>query len=120
MSGTITVEREHQPAAARRLMLGLLFVVALFNYGDRYMLAILIPDIKAELGLSDSQIGFLTGIAFTIFYATLGIPIAPGGSPFPPQDHRRGTSRVEHHDRGLRPGADVHAAHRSPCSGGRG
>ena len=64
------------PGQSGRLLLGLLFVVALFNYADRYMLGILIPDIKAELALSDSQIGFMTGIAFTVFYATLGLPIA--------------------------------------------
>jgi MFS family permease len=64
------------PQSTRRLTLALLFGAALFNYGDRYMLAILIPDIKADLDLSDTQIGFLTGLAFTLFYATLGIPIA--------------------------------------------
>lgn len=56
--------------------MALLFGAALFNYADRYMLAILIPDIKAELDLSDTQIGFLTGLAFTLFYAIMGIPIA--------------------------------------------
>jgi len=58
------------------MTLALLFGAALFNYADRYMLAILIPDIKADLDLSDTQIGILTGLAFTLFYATLGIPIA--------------------------------------------
>ena len=64
------------PVSTRRLTLALLFGAALFNYADRYMLAILIPDIKADLDLSDTQIGILTGLAFTLFYATLGIPIA--------------------------------------------
>ncbi len=40
------------------------------------MLSILVPDIKADLALSDTQIGFITGIAFSLFYATMGIPIA--------------------------------------------
>ena len=56
--------------------LGILFFVSFFNYMDRYMLAVLLPAIKAELGLSDTQIGFITGLAFTLFYATMGIPIA--------------------------------------------
>ena len=56
--------------------LGLLFLVSFFNYMDRYMLAVLLPGIKADLELSDSEIGFITGLAFTLFYATLGIPIA--------------------------------------------
>ena len=59
-----------------RLALALLFVVALFNYLDRWMLAILIPDIKADLGLSDGQLGFITGVAFSLFYALMGLPIA--------------------------------------------
>ncbi|MFL2770215.1 MAG: spinster family MFS transporter [Rhodospirillaceae bacterium] len=62
--------------ATQRLTLALLFGAALFNYADRYMLAILIPDIRAELELSDTEIGFLSGLAFTLFYATMGIPIA--------------------------------------------
>lgn len=56
--------------------LAILFVVSFFNYMDRYMLAVLLPGIKADLNLSDTQIGFITGFAFTIFFATLGIPIA--------------------------------------------
>lgn len=61
---------------AVRLALALLFLVSFFNYMDRYMLAVLLPAIKADLDLSDTQIGFITGLAFTLFYATLGIPIA--------------------------------------------
>lgn len=56
--------------------MALLFLVSLFNYMDRYMLAVLLPAIKADLQLSDTQIGFITGLAFTLFYATMGIPIA--------------------------------------------
>lgn len=56
--------------------LAILFFVSLFNYMDRYMLAVLIPSIKADLDLSDTQIGIITGLAFTLFYATMGIPIA--------------------------------------------
>jgi predicted MFS family arabinose efflux permease len=36
----------------------------------------LLEPIKAELGLRDSQLGILTGLAFAAFYATLGIPVA--------------------------------------------
>ena len=57
-------------------VLGVLVVVYVFNFIDRQILAILAPAIKDELGLSDTQIGALSGVAFGIFYATLGIPIA--------------------------------------------
>lgn len=62
--------------ADRRRALILLFMVSLFNYGDRNMLGVLVPAIKADLQLSDTQIGFITGIAFSLFYALMGIPIA--------------------------------------------
>jgi MFS family permease len=57
-------------------VLGILVIVYVFNFIDRQILAILAPAIKDELGLSDTQIGALSGVAFGIFYATLGIPIA--------------------------------------------
>lgn len=43
---------------------------------DRMILSILFPDIKAEFGLSDAQLGLLGGISFALFYATMGLPIA--------------------------------------------
>lgn len=56
--------------------LGLLTVVYCFNFIDRQLLAILQESIKADLDLSDSQLGLLTGFAFALFYVTAGIPIA--------------------------------------------
>ncbi len=60
----------------RRYVLGVLVVVYTFNFIDRQILSILLEPIKLELELSDSQLGLLTGFAFALFYATLGIPIA--------------------------------------------
>ncbi|MEE4658974.1 MAG: MFS transporter [Halieaceae bacterium] len=56
--------------------LGVLTVVYSFNFIDRQLLAILQEAIKADLQLSDSQLGLLTGFAFAAFYVTAGIPIA--------------------------------------------
>lgn len=56
--------------------LWLLFVAYVFNFIDRSILSILQEPIKVDLGLSDTQLGLLSGFAFAIFYATLGIPIA--------------------------------------------
>jgi MFS transporter, Spinster family, sphingosine-1-phosphate transporter len=47
-----------------------------FNFVDRLALGIVLEDIKADLELTDTQLGFLTGIAFALFYAVMGIPIA--------------------------------------------
>lgn len=59
-----------------RYVLGVLFLVYVFNFVDRQILSILIDPIKAELGATDTQMGFLTGFAFAIFYTGFGIPIA--------------------------------------------
>jgi predicted MFS family arabinose efflux permease len=60
----------------RRYVLFLLFMVSVFNYVDRTILSVLQVPIKADLGLSDLQLGALTGLAFALFYTTLSLPIA--------------------------------------------
>jgi predicted MFS family arabinose efflux permease len=62
--------------SSRAYVLGLLTLVYTFNHIDRQILLILIEPIKAELNISDGQIGLLTGFVFAAFYATFGIPIA--------------------------------------------
>ncbi len=65
------------PASSpRNYVLGILVVVYVFNFIDRQILSILLEPIKLDLELSDTELGFLSGIAFAIFYATLGMPIA--------------------------------------------
>jgi MFS family permease len=59
-----------------RYVLGVLFVVYVFNFIDRQILSILLPSIKADLQVSDTALGFLTGFAFAAFYTVAGIPIA--------------------------------------------
>ena len=54
----------------------MLTIVYTFNFIDRQILVILQEPIKAELGLTDTQLGLLTGLAFAALYVTLGIPIA--------------------------------------------
>lgn len=60
----------------RRLTLALLTLTYFFSYMDRQILSILLELIKADLALSDTQLGLLSGLAFAVFYATLGIPVA--------------------------------------------
>ncbi|MBT7626661.1 MAG: MFS transporter, partial [Proteobacteria bacterium] len=62
--------------SSRYYALGLLTLVYTFNFVDRQLLAILQESIKADLLLSDSQLGLLTGFAFAVFYVLAGIPIA--------------------------------------------
>ena len=46
------------------------------SFVDRQILNLLVEPIKADLGFTDVQISALQGIAFALFYATMGIPIA--------------------------------------------
>ena len=59
-----------------RYVVGILTTVYVFNFMDRQILSILMQPIKQEMQLSDTELGFLSGVAFALFYATLGIPIA--------------------------------------------
>ena len=52
-----------------------LVVVYIFNFIDRQIVTILAEEIKADLGISDAQIGFLYGTAFAVFYAIFGLPL---------------------------------------------
>lgn len=70
------IEQGEVSNGARKLTLFLLTVTYFFSYMDRQILAILLEDIKADLLLSDTQLGLLSGFAFAMFYATLGIPVA--------------------------------------------
>ena len=63
-------------AATRRYALVMLAVVYMFNFIDRQILAILLPAIREEFGVSDVWLGFLAGTAFAFFYVVLGIPVA--------------------------------------------
>ena len=76
---------EQRQARINRLMktqwyrwyaLGVLVIVYASSHVDRQIMGILLEPIKHELGASDTQMGFLVGLTFAIFYATLGMPIA--------------------------------------------
>ena len=71
-----TDQNPYNSARARYYALGLLTVVYTFNFVDRQLLSILQESIKADLLLSDQQLGLLTGFAFALFYTVAGIPIA--------------------------------------------
>jgi predicted MFS family arabinose efflux permease len=62
--------------AYSRYVLVILFLVYVSNFVDRQILSILLDPIKQDLGASDTQMGFLTGFAFALFYTFAGIPIA--------------------------------------------
>ena len=60
----------------KRFVLVMLTIVYAFNFIDRQILVILQEPIKLEMGLSDAQLGLLSGFTFAVIYVTAGIPIA--------------------------------------------
>lgn len=66
-----TVSKRYQ-----RYVLGLLLLVSILSFVDRQLFAILLEPIREEFGLSDTQLGLVSGLAFSLFYVTVGIPVA--------------------------------------------
>jgi MFS family permease len=60
----------------RNYLLVLLLVILTFNLQDGLALGLVLQAIKVDLNLTDTQLGFLSGIAFALFYSVMGIPIA--------------------------------------------
>lgn len=69
----------HPPDARRarpHYVLAVLVLVYAVNFIDRNLLPILLEPIKQELGATDTQMGWLIGFAFAVFYTLAGIPLA--------------------------------------------
>ncbi len=67
---------DEAPSAHAYYVLAMLFLVLVTSLIDRNILGILLEDIKADLQISDTQIGLLTGPAFAVTNAIAGIPLA--------------------------------------------
>lgn len=57
-------------------VMGALLLVYVISYVDRQLIAVLLQDIKLEFGLSDGQMGWITGMAFAVAYSLVGLPVA--------------------------------------------
>jgi sugar phosphate permease len=77
----LVAEQSSKPVLTERIepyswyVLGVLVLVYVLNFVDRQILSILAEDIKADLHLTDGDLGFLYGTAFGVFYALFGIPL---------------------------------------------
>lgn len=60
----------------RYYLLAVFALIMALNYADRLSLGIALQNIKLDLSLSDTQLGLITGLAFSTLYAILGVPIA--------------------------------------------
>jgi len=63
-------------AVRRNLAFAMLFLVGTINFVDRQLLSVLVEPIRSEMQFSDTQFGLLTGLAFALFYAAMGVPVA--------------------------------------------
>ncbi len=72
-SGVARLERGMSATAVLALLV--LFLVNLENYGQRLIMSILLPAIKADVALTDGQLGILLGGAFGLCYAVAGVPL---------------------------------------------
>ena len=69
-------EPERSVSAYAIYALAFLTLISSLNYLDRSILSLALPSIKAEMQVSDTMLGLVTGLAFVAFYSVLGVPIA--------------------------------------------
>lgn len=65
-----------RPEAGKRYLLVMLLLLLAANNMEFPAFGLVLQDIKEDLALSDTQLGFLTGLAFALFYSLAGIPLA--------------------------------------------
>lgn len=63
------------PAAYAWYVACVLSLAYCFSFIDRQILNLLVVPIQADLGISDTQMSLLQGLAFALFYTTLGLPL---------------------------------------------
>jgi len=56
--------------------LAMLALVTLLNQLDRLVLSVIVEPLRRDLGLSDTQLGLLSGLTFALFFTFFGIPLA--------------------------------------------
>jgi len=64
----------HPPSRYAWYVVAVLMVVYVFSFIDRQILNLLVTPIKADLGISDSQMSYLMGFSFAILYTVMGLP----------------------------------------------
>jgi len=68
-------EARYPSGAYAWYVVAVLMTVYIFSFVDRQLLALLVKPIKADLGLSDTQMSYLLGFSFALFYTLLGVPL---------------------------------------------
>ncbi|WP_309753417.1 MFS transporter [Novosphingobium sp.] len=69
--------RDSSPSLGQRwYVLIVMMLVYTINIADRYVMSTVLEPIRVELGLSDGQVAFLTGVSLALFYVTMGLPLS--------------------------------------------
>jgi predicted MFS family arabinose efflux permease len=68
-------DRGRSPSAGARITLAMLCFVYVLNFLDRQLISILAKPIQDGLGVTDGELGLLTGFYFALFYCFIAIPI---------------------------------------------
>ena len=69
-------KKQDRGAVYANYVLGVLFLVSVFNFVDRQLVSVLLQPIKQEFQVSDAWMGALTGFAFMIVHSVFGLPLA--------------------------------------------
>ncbi|RQW29712.1 MFS transporter [Rhodobacteraceae bacterium CH30] len=64
-----------RPGWRSHYALALVALAYVFNYVDRLLMSILIEPVKLEFGVSDTEIGLLSGLVFGLCYSVAGLPL---------------------------------------------
>jgi len=68
-------ERDFPHPAYAWYVVGLIFLSGGFAFVDRIIVSLVTPALQADMGLSDSQVGLIQGLAFAMFYTLFGVPL---------------------------------------------
>lgn len=77
-----TTSRSYPKPAYAWYCLSIICFAYLFGFMDRIIVGLLTPAIQSDLGLSDSQMGVIQGLAFALFYTLFGIPLGLAADRF--------------------------------------
>ena len=70
----MAAEKPYHPAYAWYVV-AVLMLAYVCSFVDRQVLALMVPAVRRDLGISDTQMSLLMGLSFALFYSILGLPI---------------------------------------------
>ena len=81
--GLAAVEAPWPPASRAWWAVGVFCIAAILSYSDRQILSLLVDPIRADLKITDVQVGLLQGAAFALIYAVAGVALGRAADVLP-------------------------------------